>query len=69
LILGALRDANTPLSTAQIVMALFAAGGHGESARPTVAPRVRGNLAYLERRGKIRKIGTRYNAKWVLFKE
>jgi hypothetical protein len=56
LILGALRQVEeTPLSTREIASAILAAGGHGESARPTVAPRVRGNLCYLERRGKVIK--------------
>ncbi len=34
-------------TTRQIVTALLAIGGHGESARRAVASRVRGNLAYL----------------------
>ena len=58
LILGALRQAERPLSTAEIASAILEAGGDGESARPTVAPRVRGNLCYLERRGKVSKSGT-----------
>src|SRR5690349_11797555 len=48
LILGALREAEGELSTAQIVTALLQAGGHGEGAQATVAARVRGNLAYQE---------------------
>lgn len=67
LILDALRTAEgKPLSTAAIVTAVLAAGGHGESARPSVAPRVRGNLAYLERRKKVRKTGSADGAKWIL---
>lgn len=48
MILKALRESEAPLSTSQIVTAIFGAGGHGETAKPTMAPRVRGNLAYLE---------------------
>jgi hypothetical protein len=40
-----------PVSTAQLVKAILAAGGHGQAAKSAVAPRVRGNLAYQERRG------------------
>jgi hypothetical protein len=57
LILGALRKAEEPLSTHQIASVVLAAGGHGEAARPTVTPRVPGNLAYLDRRAKVIKSG------------
>lgn len=66
LILGALREADNPLPTADIVTAVLAAGGHGEGARKTMALRVRGNLAYLERRNVIQKIGARKTATWTL---
>lgn len=67
LILDALRKADgKPQSTAQIVTAILKAGEHGESARPTVAPRVRGNLTYLERRGKVAKTGNGKGARWAL---
>jgi hypothetical protein len=66
LILGALREADAPLSTAQIVTAILAAGGHGESARKAVTPRVRGNLAYLERREKVGKSGIGKASRWGL---
>ena len=43
LILGALRKTQgLALSTAEIVTDVLAAGGHGEAARPTLTPRVRG---------------------------
>jgi hypothetical protein len=51
MILDALRNAEGELGTAEIVTALLEAGGHGDSARRAVGGRVRGNLAYLERRG------------------
>jgi hypothetical protein len=66
LILGALRESDRPLSTQEIASYLLEAGGHGESARPTVAPRVRSNLAYLERRGTVRKTGRHASARWSL---
>jgi len=66
LILGALRRAEGPLSTAEIVSVVVEAGGHGEGARPTMAPRVRGNLAYLERRGKVAKSGKGSGVRWCL---
>ena len=49
-----------------IVTAMLAAGGHGEEVRRTVAPRVRGNLAYLQRQGKVKKEGEQREAVWKL---
>ena len=64
LILDVLRQASEPISTADVVTAMLRAGGHGETARRGVAPRVRGNLVYLEKRGKVRKIGNSAAARW-----
>lgn len=66
MILDALRRAERPLTTAEVATALLQAGGHGESARPTVTPRVRGNLSYLARQGKVVKSGDRKGARWSL---
>lgn len=66
MILKALREADAPISTAAIVSALLETGGHGESARPTMAPRVRGNLAYQERRGMVVKTGNGKGVRWSL---
>lgn len=66
LIVDALRTAGKPLLTAEIVSSILAVGGHGEAARATMAPRVRGNLAYLERRGKVSKIGSGVGVRWEL---
>ena len=66
LIIDALRRAGKPLGTHEVVSALLAAGGYGESARPSLAPRVRGNLAYLERAGKVTKTGQASTAHWAL---
>ena len=65
-IVDALRRAGHPIGTREIVDALLAFGGHGESARKAVAGRVRGNLAYLVRRGKVSKEGDGKDARWLL---
>ena len=66
MILGTLREAEGELGTAQIVSALLRAGGHGEGARKAVAQRVRGNLAYQERRAKVTKTGHGATVRWAL---
>jgi hypothetical protein len=68
MILGVLREANgESLSTAAIVTGILRAGEHGEEARPTVAPRGRGNLGYLHRREKVVKTGSGGTVRWQLF--
>ena len=67
LIRDAMRTANgNSITTTEIVAHVVAAGGHGDSARAAVAPRVRGNLAYLKRRGVIEKTGNLGNTRWQL---
>ena len=67
MILGALRKTDgLALSTAEIVSDVLDAGGHGEAARPTLTPRVRGNLAYLQRRRKVAKSGNGKAVTWNL---
>jgi hypothetical protein len=66
LILGALRDADAPLGTQAITTHILVAGGHGQAARPAMAQRVRGNLAYLQRRSVVLKIGEGREARWRL---
>lgn len=66
LILDSLRRAGRPISTAEVVTAVMAQGHQGESVRATMTPRVRGNLAYLERRQKVRKLGRGKTVKWHL---
>jgi hypothetical protein len=66
LIIDALRRAGKPLGTHEVATALLERGGYGESARPSLTPRVRGNLAYLERVAKIRKTGKASAARWSL---
>jgi hypothetical protein len=62
----ALREAKGPISAPEIVSYLLKAGGHDESARRSVAPRVRGNLAYLERQRVVDRTGQQREARWRL---
>lgn len=67
MIRDALRTAGgKPLSTAEIVDHLLKVGGHGPEARKAMSGRVRGNLAYLERKGEVEKLGNRTSAAWKL---
>ncbi len=66
LIVDALRRAGKPVGTHAIASALLDAGGYGESARPSLTPRVRGNLAYLEKAGKVAKSGDGKAVIWTL---
>ncbi|HVZ27740.1 MAG TPA: hypothetical protein VG798_03710 [Rhizomicrobium sp.] len=66
LILAALRQAKTPQTTGEVVTAVLAACGHGEGARPGLAPRVRGNLAYLEGAGRVKKLNRGRQARWAI---
>lgn len=67
MIRDALRRADgKPLSTADIVSHLIEAGGHGPDARTALAPRVRGNLAYLRRRGIVERADDGRAASWIL---
>lgn len=58
------RSGPDPVSVAQITSVLLDMGGHGEGARPTVAARVRSNLAYLRRRGRAVRTGEQRNVRW-----
>lgn len=66
MIIDAIRRNGGEASMHQIVTALLAAGGHGEEARQTVAPRARSNLAYQVRQGKVVKEGANAMARWRL---
>jgi len=66
MILDALRRAGKPLGTHAVVTALLAEGGHSEDARPAMTPRVRGNLCYLEKAGKVNKAGRGKDVVWHL---
>jgi len=65
MIFDALRHGNQDgMSTQEIVTALLEAGGHDDTARGAVSGRVRGNLAYMERREKVVKVGSGRGAVW-----
>ena len=66
LIIDALRRAGKPLGTHEITSALLDASGYGESARAGLGPRVRGNLAYQERRGTVKSAGAGKTITWSL---
>jgi hypothetical protein len=65
LIFDALRRAGEPLGTHAVADAIATAIGQ-QGAGVKLARRVRANLAYLERRGKVSKIGKREAATWRL---
>ena len=66
LTLDVLRRAKGSLSSADIVTAVMAGIEAPENARPTMIPRVRSNLAYLQRSEKIVKLGSGPSARWQL---
>ncbi len=67
LILGTLREAEgRPLPAPEIVAAIMRKNRIDSSGRGTIRVRVRANLAYLQRRGKVAKVGERAQAKWSL---
>lgn len=66
MIIDTLRQADRPVSTREIVDDALRTGGHGEDARKAIAGRIRGNLAYQERRGVVSKSSRGKNAAWSL---
>jgi hypothetical protein len=66
LVMETLRTAAQPLPTNEIVSAVLVAEGHAESVRSSLAPRVRGNLIYLQRAGKVARSGSYRTTQWAL---
>jgi len=66
MVMETLRSAAQPLPTSEIVSAVLVAGGHAESVRSSLAPRVRGNLILLQRAGKVAKSGRYKSTQWAL---
>lgn len=64
LIVDAIRRAERPVGISEVVDDLLRVGGHGEEARRMLTLRVRSNLAYQVRQGKVRKEGEQRWAKW-----
>ena len=68
LITDALRRAGKPLQTQEVVSAVLVAGGHDESARAALSPRVRTGLHYLEKNDRVAKAGRGRAVTWTLAK-
>lgn len=66
IIIDAIRRAGRPVGITEIVDDLLRVGGHDEGARRTLTLRVRSNLAYQVRQGKVGKEGANRNAVWTL---
>lgn len=67
LILDALREADRPLATLEVVDSIIATLGYGPEAAKGMKSRVRANLLYLwKTRGLIVKEGERATARWSL---
>jgi hypothetical protein len=64
-LLAILRASRVPLSTIEVVAALIERGGLSDDAKAALAPRVRGNLSYLESLGRIAKLGHGRGARWT----
>lgn len=65
-IVDALRRADRPCSVHEIVTAILEAGGHDETARGTILQRVRANMRYLRKVGKVQMVGAGHEARWKL---
>lgn len=67
MVLDALRTGEGPQRTHDIVSAIMLAQGHEETLRTALAPRVRANLQYLQKKqGSVAKIGSGRDARWTL---
>lgn len=68
LCIDALRRAEAPLDTAQVVAAVTLASGQIKANESLMVATVRSNLAYLARRGKVAQIGKGIGTMWRLFR-
>lgn len=66
LCIDALRRAETPLDTGQVVAAVTVSSGQLQANEKLMMATVRSNLAYLARRGKVVQIGKGIGSKWRL---
>lgn len=66
LIADSLRRADDPLSSAEIAGAIVESKGYGRESIHALTPRVRANLSYLLRKGRVSKTGDRLTARWTL---
>lgn len=66
LLRNTMRVLDRPATTPEIVDYIIKTGGHGKEARAAIRQRVRSNLSYLARRGKVAKEGEQREARWRL---
>ncbi len=66
LVMDALRRGGRPMTTAEIVASIVEELAYGPEAAKGMSHRVRANLAYLARAGRIVKEGERETARWEL---
>lgn len=66
LILEAMRKGDRPMSTAEVVASIVADLGYGDDAAKGMTNRVRANLTYLAKAGRLMKEGERLKAAWSL---
>ena len=66
LCIDALRRAETPLSTHDVVAAVAIAIGQGKASEAVLRATVRSNLDYMARRGNLQKLGQGIGCKWKL---
>jgi len=65
-ILSVLRKAARPLPVADVVSGVMAESGHSEEHRAAIDPRVRANLDYLRKGGKVSREDVGQAAMWAL---
>ena len=66
LVMDALRREAGPMTTAEIVASIVKELGYGDDAAKGISHRVRANLSYLAKNGRIVKEGERETARWSL---
>lgn len=67
LILDALRRAKgKPCTNIEIAQAIITAKGYGQASLSALIRRVRANLSYLRKHGRVTKTGDRLTARWTL---
>ena len=64
MIVGILRNAETPLSAKEIVQSLVETGRFGEGAEAGLMKRVQSNLDYLAKQSRVSKLGERRDVRW-----
>jgi hypothetical protein len=65
-VLDALRECGKPVQLEDVITATLGVLGMARVHRPAMGHRVRASLAYLEKRGRVRKSGHHLSARWAL---